>query len=183
LKHSVLLGFFTGLLVLIYINQGSQTKSPSPNTPEASDHAVPLANDPPEAQGVSEVASASFAPAPTEAAPSQELAQEIEKVKTSLPSLGELRELPDDEVHGAPAKIIEAGAALGELDEYLEKRPEEFASASRFFSDCAAGETLPGSIRAMCLHSLRNHPTQWAPGVSAKLERLPSDVVELEAQL
>jgi hypothetical protein len=91
--------------------------------------------------------------------------------------------LPEDEAHGTPARIIEAGAALGDLEEFLERKPEEFQSASRFFSECAAGQEVPPSIRAMCLHSLRNNPTQWAPGVSAKLEGLPSEVVDLEAQL
>ncbi len=187
MKNSVLFGFITGICVLVYLN--SSKSHDSKTTLEAP---IEVSKDFQEAAGeatlnesmVEGSEATSFAPASGEAAPySPELSQEIGKVKRALPTLGDLQDLPSDEAHSTPARIIEAGAALGELEEFLERRPEEFPSASRFFSECAAGSELPPSVRAMCLHSLRNNPTQWAPGVSAKIEALPSEVVDLEAQL
>jgi len=186
LKNSIFAGFVTGLCALIYLNSG--TKEKAPDAPSGSLE-MPLSVQESAAVGQSPVAgdqdpAATFAPVTDSSGTvSEGLNLEIQKVRKALPSLAELRNLPSDEVHGTPAKIIEAGAALGELEEYLERRPEEFPEASRFFSDCAVGSEFPSSIRAMCLHSLRNNPSQWAPGVSAKLEALPSEVTDLEAQL
>jgi hypothetical protein len=35
----------------------------------------------------------------------------------------------------------------------------------------------------MCLHSLNKNPGEWAPGVSAKLEKMPDAVLEIEARI
>lgn len=185
MKRPILLGFLVGLAVLFYINSGSDHSEPSGALVSPGGEDVSLV--PSEGASVKEPSSGEpvtgFAPSADSSSLSEELAREILKVKKALPSLKDLGSLPDDEVHGTPARIIEAGAALGELEEFLERKPEEFHGASRFFSECAVGEDLPASIRAMCLHSLRNNPTQWAPGVSARLESVPSEVMDLEAQL
>ncbi|MBU6152677.1 MAG: hypothetical protein KGP28_00115 [Bdellovibrionales bacterium] len=186
MKNSVLVGFISGLCVLVYLNAGNKPEQPNV-VDQPIDAKEAVTTEEASSEGFVETnvgGVAQFAPGhlPNDGY-SEELLGEISKVKRTLPSVTELRSLPLDEVHGAPARIIEAGAALGDLEEYLEKKPEEFLSASRFFSDCAAGSELPPSVRAMCLHSLRNNPTQWAPGVSAKLEGLPPEVVDLEAQL
>ena len=185
MKNSVFIGFLTGLTILIYLNSGKKEDGKTPtevqsgSSPESrvdlATQAAPVEEDNQQT---------GFAPvARPQEGYSDELSNEIGKARRALPMLADLKSIPADEAHSTPARIIEAGAALGELEEYLEKKPEEFMAASRFFSDCASGAELPPSVRAMCLHSLRNNPTQWAPGVSAKLEALPSEVVDLEAQL
>ena len=186
MKNSIFLGFVTGLAILVYLNWGKESR---PGNPEDKTEQVktlkPLETSQESSEGGvadSDESSAGFAPVAS-AELSQDLAREIQKAKAALPTLESLRTVSDDEEHGTPSKIVEAGAALGDLDEYLEGKPEEFKNATGFFSDCAMGETLPSSVRAMCLHSLRRNPTEWAPGVSAKLEKIPSDVVDLEAQL
>jgi hypothetical protein len=185
LKNTVLVGFVTGLLILFYLNSGQKEGSSAPagaqsgtmNQSQDSKATPTLPGDVVNQE-------VGFAPiSGAEESYSDDLSSELAKVRRALPTLVDLKSIPADEAHSTPARIIEAGAALGELEEYLEKKPEEFMAASRFFSDCASGAELPASVRAMCLHSLRNNPTQWAPGVSAKLETLPSEVVDLEAQL
>ena len=185
MKNSVFIGFLTGLTILVYLNSGKKEDGKTPtevqsrNSPESHLDLAPQVA--PVEESNKEMG---FAPASNSAENySVELTNEIGKAKRALPMLSDLKSIPADEAHSTPARIIEAGAALGELEEYLEKKPEEFMAASRFFSDCASGTELPPSVRAMCLHSLRNNPTQWAPGVSAKLEALPSEVIDLEAQL
>jgi hypothetical protein len=187
MKNPILIGFGIGLLFLMYLNSGNSTKSEKIAEIETGDPSSPSLIPAPKAQpspsALESTQTAGFAPIDEGEDLSTELAQEIQRVKRAIPKLTELKTLSDDETHGTPSLIIEAGAALGDLEEFLERKPEEFKSASRFFSDCAAGQDLPPAIRAMCLHSLQNNPTQWAPGVSAKLEGLPPDVLELEAQL
>ncbi len=185
MKNSVFIGFLTGLTILVYLNSGNKEDGKTPTEVQSGNSSDSPVDSAAQVGAVEETnKEMGFAPTakPAESY-SVELSNEIGKARRALPMLVDLKSIPADEAHSTPARIIEAGAALGELEEYLEKKPEEFMAASRFFSDCATGEELPPSVRAMCLHSLRNNPTQWAPGVSAKLEALPSEVVDLEAQL
>ncbi|NDF15045.1 hypothetical protein EB061_06945 [bacterium] len=111
------------------------------------------------------------------------LQDRIATARRSLPTLASIRsEMPAD-LHGAPEGVLHAGAAIGELREHLLRHPEEFARASEFFAECAENREVLPAIRALCLHSAKERPAQWAPGVKERMEALPAPILQLESQL
>ncbi|NDG85272.1 MAG: hypothetical protein EBX52_09600 [Proteobacteria bacterium] len=153
-------------------------ESPVLNRTEASQLA-PVATATPQAVPVVQEASED-----PDAKPGPELAAQLESIQKALPTYDSVRGLKEEQVaHRAPPSVIEAGAALGDLEEYLEKRPDEFKSATRFYADCALNDRLLPAARALCLDSLRKRPDQWAKGVSEAVNRVPSEINDLAADL
>ena len=116
--------------------------------------------------------------------PGPELKSELEKVTAALPTLASLKRMKEEDVaHRAPHQVVEAGAALGDLAEYLDRHPSEFKSATPFYANCALNETLLPSARALCLNTLQKKPAEWAQGVKESLERVPDEIKGLSADL
>jgi hypothetical protein len=112
-----------------------------------------------------------------------DFSETLENARKSLPTISSVRAGNADELHGPPEGVLNAGAAIGELQEYLSRNPEHFSKASEFFADCASNaQVLPG-IRALCLHSAKENPARWAPGVKERMEALPAPILDLESQL
>ncbi len=116
--------------------------------------------------------------------PSPELKAEIEKTSAALPTIQSLKGMKEEDVaHRAPHQVIEAGAALGDLAEYLERHPSEFKNATAFYAKCALNESLLPAARALCLSTLRKKPNDWASGVKESIERVPEDIKGIAADL
>jgi hypothetical protein len=114
---------------------------------------------------------------------SPELGTLLEKVSKNLPEIKNLNIKSDEDAHQAPPELMEAGKSLGELAEYLERRPEEFVSASVFYADCASNRALLPAVRAVCYHSLTEKKEAWAPGVKDKLAQVTPDIIEIANDL
>jgi hypothetical protein len=111
------------------------------------------------------------------------LRKQIDFASGVIPRVTALRSRPPEDLHHAPEGVVEAGAAIGDLLEYLARHPEHFKEASRFFSECAADADVLPAIRALCLHSIQDKPDQWAPGVKERIEGIPPSILELESEL
>jgi hypothetical protein len=72
---------------------------------------------------------------------------------------------------------------LGDLAEYLERRPEEFKSASIFYADCSADAGLMPAVRAVCYSALLKNKKDWDPAVPAKLKTVPPEVIGIANEL
>jgi hypothetical protein len=119
-----------------------------------------------------------------DAKPGPELAAQLESTQKALPTYDSVKGLKEEQVaHRAPPSVIEAGAALGDLEEYLEKRPQEYKGATRFYADCVLNDRLLPAARALCLSSLRKKPDDWAKGVKEAVNRVPAEITDLEAEL
>jgi hypothetical protein len=121
--------------------------------------------------------SAAIPPRMEEERASPELQSELDRVSASLPTVNSLKGMKEEDVaHRAPHQVVEAGAALGDLAEYLERHPSEFKSATPFYAQCALNESLLPAARALCLNTLQKKPTEWASGVKESLERVPEGI-------
>jgi hypothetical protein len=96
-----------------------------------------------------------------------------------LPKKAELKPGDDEAAHHVGPELIRAGQALGDLAEYLERRPEEFMAASVFYANCAADETLMPASRAVCYSALSKNKDQWAPGVAERISRVGPDILDI----
>ncbi len=114
---------------------------------------------------------------------SPELGALLERVSKNLPEIKNLNIKSDEDAHQAPPELMEASKFMGELAEYLERRPEEFPSASVFYADCASNRALLPAVRAVCYHSLTEKKEAWAPGVKDKLAQVTPDIIEIANDL
>jgi len=171
-------------------NTGSSIESSGlARAPGQTEATGPARAEVPALQSVPVVKEAAKEPAedPTEdpaAKPGPELTAQLEATRKALPTFDSVRGLKEEEVaHRAPPAVIEAGAALGDLEEYLERRPDEYKGATRFYAECALNEKLLPAARALCLSSLRKKPDQWAKGVKEAIGSMPAEISELAAEL
>ena len=114
---------------------------------------------------------------------SEELRGVVQTVRASLPKKQEMKPADDEAAHHAGPELIRAGQALGDLAEYLERRPEEFRAASVFYAECAADEALMPANRAVCYAALLKKKSEWAPGVAARISRVGPEVVDIARNL
>jgi len=114
---------------------------------------------------------------------SEDLRRVIHSVRDALPKRAEFRPGDDEAAHHAGPELIRAGQALGDLAEYLERRPEEFRSASVFYANCAADEGLMPASRAVCYAALIRKKDQWAPGVDDRISRVGPEIVDIAKNL
>jgi hypothetical protein len=113
----------------------------------------------------------------------EDLQTVIRAVQATLPKITELKPADDEAAHHVGPELIRAGQALGDLAEYLERRPEEFKSASVFYASCAADENLMPASRAVCYAALARNKGQWAPGVAERISRVGPDIVDIAKNL
>ena len=107
----------------------------------------------------------------------------VRAVQAALPKKTELKPADDEAAHHVGPELIRAGQALGDLAEYLERRPEEFKAASVFYANCAADENLMPASRAVCYSALSKNKDQWAPGVAERISRVGPDIVDIAKNL
>jgi hypothetical protein len=183
-SFTVLAGFLVGI-GLIY----TKTQRPgNPGVGVTTESVQEAATRGPQAEAMaSNSISSTPTPTPVAIVPSIPVSEDLNRVmleiKPKLATYDGVKGLKEDEVHGTPQAVLDAGAALGDLEEYLEKRPDEFKSATPFYTECALNRSLLPSVRAVCLHALRKKPTEWAPGVSEQIQNVPLDVSDLERDL
>jgi hypothetical protein len=113
----------------------------------------------------------------------EELQTIVRAVRAALPKKSELKPADDEAAHHVGPELIRAGQALGDLAEYLERRPEEFKAASVFYANCASDETLMPASRAVCYSALSKNKSQWAPGVAERISRVGPDILDIAKSL
>jgi hypothetical protein len=76
------------------------------------------------------------------------------QVLSELPQPKDLENLSDEEVHGTPTVVREAGERLGEIAERVAKNPELREQAKEFYMACAEDDRTLQSVRALCYSHL-----------------------------
>ena len=89
-----------------------------------------------------------------------------------------------EDAHGTPPQVIEAGAALGDLEEYLDQNPGDFKTVIEFYLECAGNSRTFPAVRAVCLHSLKKRgPGLISPIDQKRIAALPEEVRRIESEL
>ncbi len=114
---------------------------------------------------------------------SEELQTMVRAAQAELPKKSELKPADDEAAHHVGPELIRAGQALGDLAEYLERRPEEFRAASVFYASCAGDEALVPATRAVCYAALSKNKERWAPGVAERISRVGPEIVDIAKNL
>jgi hypothetical protein len=106
----------------------------------------------------------------------------LDEAWEAIPSVEELRALPEAELHHTPKVIISAGTKLGHIAERLKENPELSGQAASFYSNCALNQDFPTSIRALCYSDLKKKCSTTPDAI--KIDSLISqDVVNLAQKL
>lgn len=71
------------------------------------------------------------------------------------------------DLHQPPKELAEAGQELGVIEDLLEKNPSLLREGLRFYRKCALSEPLLTSLRALCLHNLKERAKK--SGVEKKI--------------
>ena len=79
------------------------------------------------------------------------LKREIEKTKSILPTLNQVRSLSSEKVHHNQNNILNAGMMIGLLYEKALKSKVATKEVSIFFNQCANDKKLINSVRGLCL--------------------------------
>ena len=173
-------GFIVGIGLLVFC---FHPNSPPPVTQSEITPFSPTPSNSAQTNPVGSVPNQPGAPSDPANPQSEDLKKTLQEIRPRLATLDSIQGLKAEEVHGTPPAVLEAGAALGDLEEYLERRPEEYRSATPFWAECASNAKLFPAVRAFCLHSLRKKPSEWASGVSDQVKALPQEIISLEADL
>lgn len=114
---------------------------------------------------------------------SEDLNRLLKTISPALPRIGSHDPGSDEAAHHTSPELLEAGRMLGDLAEYLERRPEEFKSASIFYADCSADSGLMPAVRAVCYSALLKNKKDWDAAVPAKLKGVPPEVIGIASEL
>jgi hypothetical protein len=192
-RNKILLVILCGLGLIIYLKQShdqsdtmahqTQNLGSDLNHPNAEVRGEPIVDRTNPGQSLGPVSNSNIPTIPTVGVTENELEELIQKTMAVLPEIGKLKFAPGEDPHQTPGQLIDAGNQLGELAEYLERHPEQFRSASGFYADCAAKESLVTAIRAVCYHALMLKRSEWQNGVSERISRVTPDVIDIANQL
>lgn len=157
---------------------------PAPNSPLPEAAGTPAAERDPGASVSPAVVMSPAEPAGSSASAGSELLiARLQAARASLPKISVIRAEKGADLHQTPDAVIAAGAAIGDLQEHLAAHPEDFAEASLFYADCFGDADILPAIRALCLHSVKEKPDQWAPGVKERIATVPAAIRDIESEL
>lgn len=111
----------------------------------------------------------------------EEFSTLTKKTLSSLPTIEEIRKLSPQEVHGTPAVVLQAAAAVGEITQAIHDNPRFAEEGLRFYSDCAARTDVSTPIRASCLADFDRLKAKT--GLSVARPNVSSDLQELAGRL
>lgn len=109
----------------------------------------------------------------------EELAERLKE----LPTMGELKNLSEEEVHHTPALIREGGAILGKIHAAAETNPERRPDTLIFFKECAEDEEVATSLRAVCWNKVMTLIPEWQIFLSISDAKVSDEVKNLASQL
>ena len=119
---------------------------------------------------------------PTEEKPSA-VKEELNDYLKELPTMGELKNLSEEEVHHTPAMIKEGGAILGKIHAEAEKNPERREDTLNFFKECAEDEDVVTTLRAVCWNKVMTLVSEWQIFLPLSDANVSEEVKSLASQL
>ena len=118
-----------------------------------------------------------------EKAISVSIKEELDERLKGLPTMGELKNLSEEEVHHTPAMIREGGAILGKIHTEAEENPERRPDTLEFFKECAEDEDVVTSLRAVCWNKVMTLIPQWQIFLPIADAKVSDEVKNLASQL
>lgn len=109
--------------------------------------------------------------------------EELDERLKELPTMGELKNLSEEEVHHTPAMIREGGAILGKIHAEAEENPERRPDTLAFFKECAEDEEVVTSLRAVCWNKVMTLIPQWQIFLPIADAKVSDEVKNLASQL
>lgn len=101
----------------------------------------------------------------------------------SLPTIDDLKNLTEEEVHFTPEAVKDAGGVIGLIQNEAENDPAKRASAMNFFKRCAEDQELVPAIRAVCLNKTLKLIPVWKIPVPLSDELISQEISDLAAKL
>lgn len=152
------------LLIVLWVGRGMREQAPPKGDSSVSTSTVPPVSKA-ESSPRSWVSDAKLS--------EREFAEFASRTLEKLPTRAALEDLTDEEVHGTPEVINQAGEELAKIARLASEQPELRSPAFRFYRDCAQRSELILSIRALCLSNARTYaPAQE----SMDEESIPANV-------
>lgn len=101
----------------------------------------------------------------------------LKETKNKLPTLSDMKELPEDAIHHTPAVLVQAGQDLGLIKEILKVHESYERLATHFYKSCAKDEEGATAVRALCLTNFME--IKKKNNESLDLKEYPKRLVEL----
>lgn len=115
---------------------------------------------------------------------SEELAfrERAERVLADFPQKHLLKD-PNRDLHRPPPELADAGAELGAIEDLLDDYPDLINEGLRFYKKCALKDELLTSLRALCLHNLKNRAKKTGKEASIRWSEFPDQLHRLADRL
>jgi hypothetical protein len=109
--------------------------------------------------------------------------EELKEVLNDLPTMEEIKDLPEAELHHTPHAIKDGGLKIGKVISEADTTPSRRGDTADFLIKCAEKESLMPAIRAVCWHQLMKKVPEWKIFVPVSDARVPDDIKRLSTQL
>lgn len=101
----------------------------------------------------------------------------------SLPTIENLKALPEEQLHHTPEIILNGGALIGRIEDQAQQNPSARKEAMRFFKECAEAQNIALPLRAVCLRKIHKLIPDWEIPVLLSNEKISPEVLELSKEL
>lgn len=112
-----------------------------------------------------------------------ELREELNQVMEKLPSLRDIQNLHEDQVHFTPEIVNEGGALIGDVLEAADNDPARREETLKFFKACAENDSLIEAIRAVCWRTTLSRLSKWEIFLPLSEANVPQNIQDLATEL
>ncbi len=100
-----------------------------------------------------------------------------------FPTLADLQDLSEDEVHHTPEAVINGGRLVGQLIDRAEKNPPLREKTLQLLKSCAESDEVVTAVRAVCWKNTVSQMKNWRVFIPLSDMKVPANVLELSSQL
>ncbi len=100
-----------------------------------------------------------------------------------FPTIADLKDLSDDEVHHTPEVVMNGGRLVGQLIDRAEKNPALREKTLQLLKSCAESDDVVTAVRAVCWKNTVTQMKNWRVFVPLSDTKVPANVLELSSQL
>lgn len=114
---------------------------------------------------------------------SKSIKEELDNSLKDLPTMGEISNLSEEEVHHTPSMIRDGGAILGKIHAKAESDPARRPETLSFFKECAEDEEVVPALRAVCWNKVMTLIPEWKIFLPISDAKVSDEVKNLASQL
>lgn len=109
--------------------------------------------------------------------------EELTEVLNELPTIDEIKGLPEAELHHTPHAIKDGGLKIGKIITAADTTPARRGDTADFLINCAEKNSLMPAIRAVCWYQLMKKIPEWKVFVPVSDANVPDDIKQLSTEL